>query len=526
MIEEGRAEEGSAAAPSPTGSTKVPWTRLDLIVLIGITLIAAVLRLWGLADPPDLVFDETYYAKDACNYAGGSKELCEIASESTRVHPPLGKWLIAVGVKAFAYDSFGWRIVPAIAGTITVVLLFLLARRLFRSLLPAAVAALLLAIDPLHFVQSRTAMLDIFVPMFGLAAFLFLVMDRDRMIERANLPPDQDSMSLRRPWRLAAGAAAAAAVASKWSGILIFVAIVVLTIVWEVSSRRRADIDKPGRRTLKVEGASVALFLFLVPLLVYTSTYIGRIHDEPIYDFVKEEDCAWKDGNWTYNFFHQQLCMLGFHRTLEATHSYQSPAWSWPLIKRPVSYFFCSGESCNPNASNGEYQEIFATGSPFVWWTSLIAMASLAVAWALKRDFRQPEGLILAGFAFTYLPWLIPTGRSAVFIFYLLPTVPFMCLAIAWAFTKLGQTWEAKASVALYLAGAIGLFVFYYPLLTKGSLPEPSWRKRIWVFDNCDKPQGIATKTTVTTTRNGREIIETQDTTSDESLPPKGWCWI
>jgi dolichyl-phosphate-mannose--protein O-mannosyl transferase len=526
VIDEERGSGEQIGGTRPAAPTKRPWTRLDLVVFIGITVVAALLRLWSLGDPPDLIFDETYYAKDACNYAGGSEETCEIAEESTRVHPPLGKWLISIGVQVFGFDSFGWRIVPAISGVITVALLFLLARRLFKSLLPAAIASFLLAIDPLHFVQSRTSMLDIFVPMFGLAAFLFLAIDRDRMIERAAGWGEEDrSIAFRRPWRVGAGAMAGAAVASKWSGILILVAVLALTVVWEAAWRKQAGVENRFSWMLRKEGVSILLYLILVPMLVYTATYIGRIH-EPIPNYVEGGDCAYKDGNWPYNLYQQQFCMLGFHRNLEATHSYQSPAWSWPLIKRPVSYFFCSGDSCKPAAADGDYQEIFATGSPFVWWTSLIALAVMAVAWALKRDFKRPEGFILAGFAFTYLPWLIPSGRSAVFIFYLLPTVPFMCLAIAWAFTQLGESWEARASVALYLAGAAGLFVFYYPLLTKGSIPEPSWRKRIWVFDDCDKPAGVATKTTVTTTKNGREVVETKDTMKNDDLPPNGWCWI
>jgi dolichyl-phosphate-mannose-protein mannosyltransferase len=526
VIEEEATSDGQPEGGSPAVHTRHPWTRLDLVALIAITLIAVVVRLWGIADPPDLVFDETYYAKDACNYVGGSEELCGIADESTKVHPPLGKWLISIGVQVFGFDSFGWRVIPAVAGVISVALLFLLARRLFRSLVPAVVASLLLTFDPLHFVQSRTSMLDIFVPMFGLAAFLFLVLDRDQMLERTTSPPDvKQPSALRRPWRVAAGAAAGAAVASKWSGILILVAVLVLTVAWELARRKRLGVENRLAATLKSEGLSIVLYLMLVPLLVYTSTFIGRIH-EPIPNYVEGGNCAFKEGNWPYNFYNQQFCMLGFHRTLEANHTYQSPGWSWPLIKRPVSYFFCSGDSCEPPVPDGTYQEIFATGSPFVWWSSLIAMAILSVAWALKRDFRQPEGVILAGFVFTYVPWLIPSGRDATFIFYLLPAVPFMCLAIAWAFTKLGETWEAKASVALFMAGAIGLFSFYYPLLTKGSIPEPSWRKRIWVFDNCEKPEGVATQTTLTTTKNGREVVETKDTMKNDDLPPKGWCWI
>ena len=44
--------------------------------------------------------------------------------------------------------------------------------------LAAALASGLLAVDLLHFVQSRVSMLDIFVPMFGVAGFLFLTYDR------------------------------------------------------------------------------------------------------------------------------------------------------------------------------------------------------------------------------------------------------------------------------------------------------------------------------------------------------------
>jgi dolichyl-phosphate-mannose--protein O-mannosyl transferase len=140
---------------------------------------------------------------------------------------------------------------------------------------------------------------------------------------------------------------------------------------------------------------------------------------------------------------------------------------------------------------------------------------------------RRAEGVIFAGFCLTYLPWMvIASGRSAVFIFYLLPTIPFMCLALANVAASIGRSWEAKATIAVFAAGAIGMFAFLYPLLVKNDIPEPSWRKRIWIFDNCDKPPGPVVTSTATIT-NGDQLSTTVSETNDNSsIPPNGWCWI
>ena len=239
MIEEQR-DETAPDEPIQPDDPKGRWTRFDLFALIGITLTGAFLRLVRLADPKSLVFDETYYAKDACWYVYASASACDTDTEITWVHPPLGKWLLAIGIRIFGYDSFGWRIMAVVAGTVTIALLYLLAKKLFRSTIAATLSSGLLAVDLLHFVQSRTAMLDIFVPLFGVAAILFVVYDRERIFE----PPEgedgvraRSSGLLDRPWRLAAGAAAGAAVASKWSGGFILLAVILLTVAWEVAAR-------------------------------------------------------------------------------------------------------------------------------------------------------------------------------------------------------------------------------------------------------------------------------------------------
>ena len=397
----------------------------------------------------------------------------------------------------------------AVAGVVTVILLYLLARKLFRSSMAAVVASGLLSIDLLHVVQSRTTMLDIFVPLFGLAAVLFVVYDRDQIIE------GRQRGLLRRPWRLAAGLAAGAAVASKWSGVFYLVLIVALTIIWEVAARHRDAEGRSVRKFLRDEALSILLWLFVVPFAVYAFTYIGRIEGTLL-------AWPWTPGSWFRALWDRHDYMLDFHRDLTSTHGYQSPAWSWLLLKRPVSYFF-------ETAPNGDYKEVIATGSPFVWWTSILAVFYCAVRWFRTRGPGAPEGIIVGGFITMYAPWLLLglfSPRSAVFLFYLLPVIPFMCLAVAYVVTTIGNTWEAKAAVGVFAVTAIGLFGFYYPIAANVPLPQKDWDRRIWIFDNCDAAERTPTESTVTSITAGRTEITTTLTTGTESLPPPGWCWI
>lgn len=475
---------------------------LDWLALALVTVGAAAPRLVGLSRPIGQVFDEIFYARNACRYVIGSEQVCGIDELASRAHPPLGNWLIGTGIRIFGFEPVGWRIAAAVAGILGVALTFVLARHLLRGLTPqsatigAFAAGGLLATDFLHLVQSRTAMLDVFVTLFVIAAILFVVLDRDRPRDRGLL---LDRLTLGRPWRMAAGAALGAATATKWSGAYVALAVIGLTIAWEIGRRRDArGWWSATLRAVRQEAPRSLVLLAIIPVLVYMASYIGRMPGELI-------GLPWREGTVWRGIFEHQRSMLDFHTALGGHHPYESPPWSWLLLKRPVAYFFTEEGSA--------LREIVAIGNPLVWWTGILAVLVIGLEWARRgASHSAPAVVVLAAVLATYLPWLILSGsRSQVFIWYVLPTIPFLCVALgllaAWAWR-----WVAgRVAVGVAAVAVLATFVFFVPLLTALPLSRDDWALRIW-FRDCD--------------RRGAPALHLPDDRIDSGPPPEGWCWI
>jgi len=477
-----------------------------------VTTAAAILRLTGLATPAGLVFDEIFYARNACRFVVNTAQ-CGIDDLVSGAHPPLGNWLIGIGIRLFGYDEFGWRIASAVAGTISVAILYVLMRRLLAgrvsaaaATVGAAAAASLLAIDFLHLVQSRVAMLDSFVTMFVIGVVLFAVLDGGR--ERGPRGEDLGAprwlrrLSLGRPWRLAAGLALGSAIAVKWSGGYVAIGLVVLLVAWEVTWRPvgaqtggwRAALGAAFRR----EVLPSLVLLGLVPLFVYVASYAGRVDGELL-------ALPWREGSAWREILEHQLAMLRFHLGLAGDHPYESAPWSWLLLKRPVAYSFAS--------EAGGYREVLAIGNPVTWWTGAIALAMVGVRWVRSgAGLARPEVVLLAAALSTYLPWLILSGsRSQVFLWYLLPTIPFLCGALGLVTALAWSSLPGRVAVGLAATAVAASFVFFYPILTAAPMTPDQWHARIW-FSDCARPDAT------TLTLPDDEIYQ--------GPPPSGWCWI
>jgi dolichyl-phosphate-mannose-protein mannosyltransferase len=479
------------------------WTRLDTALLVAITIVAAVLRLASLGRPVELVFDEIFYARDACWYVIGTESVCGITDLASRAHPPLGKWLIGSGIVLFGYDPFGWRVAAAAVGTATVALVYPLGWRLLRPIatptaasVGAAAASGLLALDFLHLVHSRVGMLDAFITFFVVGSVLAIVLDRDRRRKWTDAPWWW-RLTLGRPWRLLAGVCLGAAVAVKWSGAYVAPAVIGLVVAWEIAERRRAEPDAGWGAwvlgAVRREALPTVVLLGVVPLLVYVASYTGRMPGELV-------ALPWVEGSVWRGIWDHQQAMLDFHTALGGDHPYQSPPWSWPLMKRPVAYWFAD--------EGGAYREILAMGNPVAWWPGLVALAALVVTWwKAGWSVWRPEVIILAAALATYLPWLVLSGdRSQTFIWYLLPTIPFLCLALGFFAALAWERMGTRIAAGAYALVLVASFGFYLPLLVALPISPDAWRLHV-PFRDCA----------------GQTL---PDDTTSSGAPPPGWCWI
>jgi dolichyl-phosphate-mannose-protein mannosyltransferase len=454
------------------------WYDRPVLVILAVTALAGGLRFYHLSSPHEYVFDETYYAKDGCYDAGFPYKQCKLESpgeQTFTVHPPLGRWIIAGGEKAFGNRPFGWRFASAVAGTLSVGLLGILAYQMFASTLWAGIAGLLLTTENLNFVQSRMSMLDIFLTLFVLAGFLFVVLDRKWIRRRTlapdrvditeestllSLPPDRPPAPILRPWRAAAGLAFGAALATKWSGGPALVGAILLTLGWERTRRKQVGLRRPLLEAVRDESFGVFAFLVVLPLLVYLSSYAKWFAD---------------NGLSFEGWVGVQKGMLDYSVQLRAAHPYSSRAWKWPLMIRPVAYYYKSGS--NPSTS----AEVLGMGNPILFWTCLLAIPYSVFAWLKRKDWRAT--MVSTAYFSQYLPWYL-AARTA-FFFYMAPVTPFMVLALTYtlrdvAGVRAGERRFRKVIAGVVVFGCVAAFAFFWPVLIGRVLSYDHWRWRMW----------------------------------------------
>lgn len=498
------------------------WARRDWVALAIVTLLGAAVRLPGLSTPSGFVFDEIFYARIACRFVIGTTQ-CGIKNVVSGAHPPLGNWLIGIGIRLFGYDEFGWRIVAALAGTLSVALVYLLVRRLLAAYasetaatVGASVASGLLALDFLDVVQSRVAMLDVFVTLFVIATVLFAVLDGGRIRglrgEDAKAPRWLRRVTLGRPWRMATGLALGAATATKWSGAYVAVGLVILVFAWEMTAPAEAPAGWRSRvgAALRRELLPSLVLLGLVPLLVYLASYIGRVDGSLL-------ALPWRTGSVWRAILEHQYAMLRFHTGLVGDHPYESPPWSWLLLKRPVAYSF--------QADGGTYREILAMGNPLTWWTGAVALLVLGVGWVRSgAGWARPEAVMVVAALATYLPWLVLSGsRTQVFIWYLLPTIPFLYAALGMAAAWAWRWLAGRAAIGIAALAVAVSFAFFWPVLTASPLTPSDWRSRILFWD-CARPGAPTITMPHDQTYFWLKLLE--DFAVNPGPPPSGWCWI
>ena len=434
-------------------------TRNGWIATVVTTLIAAFTRLWNLGSPHEIMFDETYYVKDAYSiwhlgYEGTWAQNANASfvrgnfsmlspEASFVVHPPLGKWLIAMGMEAVGpASSWGWRLAVALAGIATVLLLCRLVWRLFPSPLLVGLAGLFLAIDGVGITESRIGLLDGFIGFFALAAVYCIVRDRQSQRERiARLLEGTAAGALApkagwRPWMISAGVLLGCACSVKWSGLYLLATIGIMTVIWDGTALRAVKAKVWKLETLVSRGWGNFMRLVPVAGVTYLLSWFGWFMNPSAYKhgWAAAERAAGR-GSWLpdsiADFIEYHRAIYKFHVGLSTPHSYMAKPSGWLLQMRPTSFYWQSNDTLGADAYHCDTRNcvraITSIGNIPIWWAAFVAVFVVVAYVALKRDWRG--WVVLAGYIGLYLPWFMYWDRT-IFTFYTVAFVPFVVLAL------------------------------------------------------------------------------------------------
>ncbi len=393
--------------------------------IIIILLFALVFRLLRLGTPPVYHFDEVYHAFTAQEMLKGNVKAWEWWNESPKgvayewTHPPLSKHFMVLGMQILGDGPWGWRIPSVLFGIANIYLVYLISKQLFPQQLNAKhyslnslplIAAGLYSVESLTFVQSRIGMNDTYMLFFVLFSLYALL--------KGKLPASMLGFGL--------------AIATKWSAVYITPLLGLIII----AQNRRHLVRIPF----------LAICYLLSAICLYLLSYA------PFF----------ASGHTWKQFTELQQQMFWYHTRLNATHDYSSPAWSWPILLRPVWYYVHYGDDTVAN--------IYALGNPIIFWGGVVAVVSALVV-VIKNLIKKSLTTnhyalitLLIGYLVFFLPWLF--SPRIMFLYHYLPAIPFMVIILAWTLS------HHKTLAVGYVSLAIYAFIFFYPQLT--ALPVPT----------------------------------------------------
>ena len=400
-----------------------PWAYRSVLLVALLTIAVGMwARVYDLGFPPKIVWDELYFPDFANYYLRGEYKF--------DLHPPLGKFIIALSIALFGDTFVAWRLMPAVFGIALVPLGLFLGWSLFRQRIGALLLAALLAGETILIVHSRIGVMDIFLVFFTLATLLAaLRAERPRQV--------------------------------IWVAVLLGLTV---SIKWAA-----APVMIPAGYVLWRKGL---LREFLAGLWVAAVVYVAVVYVGALISVTTNPLRAWM---WTWDWHVKAFKKIG----AAVAHGWGSPWWSWPIMLRPIRFYYGA-------TPDGTLRILLAIGNPLVWWSATLAVlaglvdvARRAIARKLPAD--DPIVPITLGYVFLMLPW-VPGTRIPYIYNYLVPYT-FAILALVYWLCRIwnGPRWGPWAVVG-FAAAALAMTLFFLPLVTTLPMSEDGLTWRVW-FD-------------------------------------------
>lgn len=403
-------------------------------------------------------FDEIYHARTAY-------EMTQHVYNYEWTHPPLGKFIMSIGIRIFGMCPFGWRIMGTLFGIAMLPIFYLFSRKLFQKSWVAAVTTTLFAADFMHFTQTRIATIDVYVTFFIILMFYFMY--QYYCMSFYDTPLKKTFVPL-----LFSGIFMGLGCASKWPGVYAGVGLgIVFFIVvfrrymeyhyaWlhpkeETNGIKNEVIIKGFKKNLILTLAFCVLAFVIIPGTIYTLSYIPFNNGQ--------------DMGLIQRMIKNQVDMWNYHSKLDATHPFSSTWYQWPIMQRPIWYYTATIKPAVEGVSGAIQGNISAFGNPLVWWAGIPAFAYMLYRCV---RFKDKKAIFLSvAYMAQLTPWMGVT--RCTFIYHYFPSVPFITIMIGYSMYHIYESCKTnkgrknvKLACIVYAACAIGLFIMFYPVIS------------------------------------------------------------
>ena len=403
--------------------SRLKYLGLSLFVLIIIFIYS-----YRLGFPFDPYYDEVHYVRflQALTH--------QHTYDYVSTHPPVWHLLTWPSFVVLQEQPVSWRLISWLAGLMLLFVIYLLTRKILKTTGAAILAVFYCVCDGVSLTQARIGMMNSLTLLFMLLAFLiFLQYGWDKLWPRGK------TLCL-------TGIFLGLALATKWAALGMFLLIYFLLLVHFIQSKKE-------RLPLFLEWI---LFLVILPLGLYflSFTYLLFL---PGY--------SWHNI-WEINVFN-----FHFHTVQAATHThdYMSQWWGWPLLLRPIWFYFTVREEI--------VRGIICIGNPAIFW-----LIPFLILYCIREGifFRNRiSGLITIGFLSQWLFYAL--GGRLKFFHYIYFAMPFVYLGLAWVCQRLWQKgWVGKTIVCSYVITVLAMFIFWYPLLTGMGVSQRFYEQHLW----------------------------------------------
>jgi len=433
------------------------------ILLLLLLILTFFFRASRLSTPPNYVFDEVYHVPTIKAIANNNKDSYNPFAKSPEpntaydwLHPPLAKLIQAASINLLGENSFAWRLPSAVFGTLSVAALYFFTLTLFKNQQLALLTATIFSLDNLQLTMSRIAMNDIFVTTWIILALTFfyrfiksdsLGQNQGRTLKGSSLQASRYAKGKVQPyWNfhlLLTAVFTGLSLATKHSSIFLY-PIFFIFIFKKLFTTPSAKPVRPLVESNLAELFKSILILTFIPLAIYFLSYLQMF----------------LQGSTLTDFFNLHKQIYWYQTGLTATHSFQSAAWQWPLLIRPVWFHV----KYLPYST----AHIYNLGNPLIFWAGLVTvgLGTFSILQGSTLLFRKVQPYCdlnrikypLICYFFLFFPWVF--SPRILFLHHYLPALPFLSLIIAFSI------YNHRRLTLAFLILTLAVFIFFYPLNT------------------------------------------------------------